>query len=56
MSDGVSFLITILFSSGITLLVPYGSSGYNGLLVVLGIKPGVYNLDDYGSSACGLSV
>ena len=56
-SDGVSSLITALFSSGTTLLVSYGSSGgYNGLLIALGIKPGVYSLGGYGFSTYGLSV
>ena len=52
--NGVSSFITTLFSSGITLLVPCGDGGYNGLLVVLDIKPGAYNLDNYNPDACGL--
>ena len=54
-SDGVSPLITTLFSSVITLLVPYNNGGYNGLLVVLSIKPGAYNLDNYNTSIYNLS-
>ena len=56
-SDGISPFITTLFSSGTTLLIPYNSNsdgGYDGLPVVLNIKPGAYNLDDYGSNTCGL--
>ena len=40
-----------------TLLVFYGyNSGVDGLLVVLDIKPGPYNIDGYGFGACGLPV
>ena len=47
-SDGVFSLITTLFSSGTTLLIPYnGSDDYDGLLIALNIKPGVYNLGNY---------
>ena len=55
-SDGISPLITALFSSDTTLLVPYsgGGSGYNGLPVVLNIKPGVYNLGGYSPGAYNL--
>ena len=53
--DGVSSLIAALFSSDITLLILYGGdNNYNGLLVVLNIKPGVYSLGDYGPNACSL--
>ena len=53
--DGVSPLITALFSSVITLPVPYGGGGgYNGLLIALGIKPGACGLGGYGFSTCGL--
>ena len=57
MPDGVSFLITVLFSFGTTLPVFYGNgnSGYNGLSVALNIKPGVYSLGSYGFGACNLS-
>ena len=55
--DGVSSLITALFSSGTTLLVTYnnGDGGYDGPLVALNIKPGAYNLGSYGPGAYGLS-
>ena len=47
--DGVSSLITALFSSGTTLLIPYNDSdGCDGLFVALDIKPSVYNLGGYG--------
>ena len=46
--ESVSPLIAILFSSVITLPVSYNNKNdYNGLLVVLNIKPGAYNLDSY---------
>ena len=53
-SDGVSPLIAALFSSGITLLISCNSNGYDGLSVVLGIKPGTYNLGGCGSNAYSL--
>ena len=54
--DGVSSLIVTLFSSGTTLLIPYNSDvNYNGLLVVLGIKPGACGLGGCGFGACSLS-
>ena len=53
----VSPLIITLFSSIITLLIPYSyRNGYDGLLVALGIKPGAYNLDNYGVNTYGLSI
>ena len=57
--DGVSSLITALFSSGMTLLVPYnndGNDGYNDLPVVLNIKPGAYNLGGCGPNVYSLSI
>ena len=58
--DGVSPLIAALFSSGITLLVPYndgnGDCDYNGLSVALNIKPGVCGLDGYGFGAYSLFI
>ena len=59
MLNGVSSFIITLFSSVTTLPVPYGGGGgydYNDLLVVLGIKPGAYNLGGYGSGAYGLLI
>ena len=54
-SDGVSPFAVTLLSSIMTLPVPYGSSGgYDGLLVVLNIKPGVYSLGDYGPNTYSL--
>ena len=54
--EGVSPLITTLFSSVITLPVSYNNKGgYNGLLIVLDIKPGVYNLDGCGPNTYNLS-
>ena len=56
-SDGVSPFITALFSSGTTLLVTYnggGGGGYDGLPVVLSIKPGVCSLGNYGPDTCSL--
>ena len=53
--DGVFFFIAALFSSGITLLVSYGGGGgYDGLLIVLGIKPDAYNLGNYNSDIYSL--
>ena len=55
MSDGVSFFIATLFSSGTTLSIPYNNnSSYNGLLVVLNIKFNVYNLDSYSPNIYNL--
>ena len=54
-SDGVSSLITALLSSVMTLPVPYNGGGdYNGLLIALGIKPGVYNLSSYDPNTYSL--
>ena len=48
---------TILLSSTMTLLVPYGySSGYNGLIDTLSIKPNVYNLGGYSLNIYDLPV
>ena len=56
-SDGVFPLIAALFSSVITLLVFYSNNGgYNGLLIVLNIKPNVYNLGNYGFNAYSLPI
>ena len=52
----VFFIIIMLFSSIITLLIPYGNGGYGGLLVVLNIKSNVCNLDDYNADIYGLSI
>ena len=54
--EGVSPFIAALFSSVITLPVPYSDGGYNGLLIVLGIKPGVYNLGGYNINIYSFSV
>ena len=55
--EGVSPLITTLFSSVITLSISYNNKdGYDGLLVVLNIKYGAYNLGGYGFSAYSLPV
>ena len=56
--NGVSPLITTLFSSGTTLLVfcGGGGGGCDGLLVVLGIKPGVCGLGGCSLGAYGLSI
>ena len=49
--DGVFSLIATLFSSDITLSIPYNNdNNYNDLLIVLSIKPGAYKLDDYNFS------
>ena len=48
---GVSPLIIILSSFLMTLLVFY--NGYDGLSVVLSIKPGVCGLGSCGSGVCG---
>ena len=32
------------------------SGGYDGLVGILGIKPGVYNLGGYSPGACGFGV
>ena len=54
--DGVSPLTTTLFSSDITLSIPYSNSdnNYNDLLVALNIKPSAYNLDDYNPNTYNL--
>ena len=55
--NGVSSLASILLSFIVTLLIFYGySGGYDGLLVTLGIKPGVYGLGGYGPGAYSLPV
>ena len=58
MFNGVFSLINTLFSFVTTLPVSNNSnnSGYNGLLIVLGIKPNVYSLDDYNSDIYSLSI
>ena len=56
-SDGVSPLITTLLSSTITLLVLYGdNNGYNDLLIVLGIKFGVYGFGGYSPGIYGFPI
>ena len=56
-SDEISLLITALFSFNTTLLVLYsGGSDCDGLLVILNIKPNVYNLGNYGFGVCNLSI
>ena len=58
-SDGVSPLIITLFSSSMTLPIPYdnnGNYGYNDLLIALNIKPNAYNLDDYSPDIYGLPI
>ena len=52
----VSPLIITLFSFVITLLILYNSGDYNGLLVVLNIKPGACGFDDYDIGVYGLLV
>ena len=55
--DDVSSLIAALFSSDITLLIPYNNSnGYNGLPVALNIKPGAYNLGNYNPDIYNLPI
>ena len=56
--DGVSPLIAALFSSDTTLLVTYSNNNdyYDGLPVALNIKPGAYNLGDYGFNAYNLPI
>ena len=54
--EGVFSLIITLFSSVITLLVPYNNRSYNDLLVALNIKPGAYNLDGYSTGVYNLSI
>ena len=56
--DGVSPLITALFSSSTTLLIPYNNnnSGYDGLPVALSIKPGACGLGDYGFGTYNLPI
>ena len=57
-SDDVSPLTNTLFSSVTTLPIPddSGDNGYDGLLVVLGIKPGAYNLGSYDFNAYNLPI
>ena len=57
-SDGVSSLITALFSFGITLLVFYSNGGndYDGLSIALDIKPGACGLGGYNSGAYSLPI
>ena len=55
--NGVSPLAATLFSSGITLLIPYNNGdGYDGPPVALGIKPGAYNLGDYSPNTYSLPI
>ena len=55
--DGVSPLIATLFSSVITLPIPYNSrNGYNDLLIALNIKSSAYNLNNYNSDIYNLSI
>ena len=55
--NDVSSLITTLFSSGITLLVPYNNSNdYNDLLIALNIKPNAYGLDNYSLNTYNLPI
>ena len=53
---GVSPFITTLFLFLIRLPVFYNNRNYDGLLVVLDIKSGVYNLGGYSIGAYSLSV
>ena len=53
--EGVSSLITALFSSVITLSVLYSGKGsYNDLLIALNIKPGACNLGNYNPNIYNL--
>ena len=55
--EGVSSLIITLFSSVITLSIPYSDKGnYNDLLIVLNIKSGAYNLDNYSPNIYNLFI
>ena len=55
MFDGVSSLIITLLSSTMTLLVSYNNKDdYNGLLIVLNIKSGAYNLGNYNPNIYSL--
>ena len=54
--EGVSPLITTLFSSVITLLITYNNRDYNGPPVALNIKPGAYNLDCCGANTYNLPI
>ena len=55
--EGVSSLIVTLFSSVITLPVPYGGKGsYDGLLVALNIKLSAYNLGNYSPDVYSLPI
>ena len=51
----MSFFITTLFLSLTRLPVSY-NNGYDDLLVVLDIKPGVYGLGGCGSGVYGLFI
>ena len=54
-SNGVSPLITTLFSSGTTLLISYNNgSDYDGLLIALNIKPDVCSLNGYSPDVYSL--
>ena len=55
--NGVSFFINTLISFGTTLPIPYNdSNGYDGLLVILNIKPSAYNLGNYNPNTYSLSI
>ena len=56
--NGVFFLTAALFSSITTLPVPGrdSSGSYDGLLIVLGIKPGACNLGGYSFDAYNLPI
>ena len=59
MSDGVFPFTAALFSSGMTLSVPYGGGGGCGcddLPVALGIKPGACGFGGYSPGVYGFSV
>ena len=56
MPAGPEALVTTLFSSVITLLIPYNNNNnYNDPLVALNIKPDAYNLDNYNINTYNLS-
>ena len=56
--DGISPLITTLFSSGITLPISYNSNNnyYNDPPIALDIKPSAYNLGGYNFGTYNLPI